>query len=115
MSLVTNCILHFSIIEDEANRIKDINSFFDIPEHKQKPFVDIDDPSLPFGWYGGSKRSKASLFYGAFNYLDLDSLCLYIKSIKFLEPDNVQLIIQRQTEDRFSIINVFEDYQYIVE
>lgn len=108
MSVVTNCILHFSITEDEEDRISDINKFFDIQGHKQKPFVDIDDKSLPHGWYGGSRMSEAPLYYGAFNYLDVDALIAHIKRIRFEDPENVQLIIQGQEDARFSIINVFE-------
>ena len=105
MSVVTNCILHFSISEcegddNEAKCLADINTFF----KDVKGFVSIDDPRLPHGWYGGTKMSEAPLFYGAFNHLDLDALCNHIKTIQFEDPESVQLIVQLQDEESFFII-----------
>lgn len=105
MSYVTNLILSFSVIENTLNRLKEINSYFE----EGCGFVYVEDEILPRGWYGGTKYLEVELFIGAFNYLDEEELINHIKSINFEEPESVQLIIQRQYEDTFSIINVFEE------
>ena len=64
MSLVTNIILHIGILEDEKEKIKEINKFFD-----GQSLVSVDDENLPRGWYGGSKMLECNLYIGAFNYL----------------------------------------------
>ena len=107
MSYVTNCLIHFSNLENEIEALKSINSFFESDAHKQKPFISIEDSSLPNKWYGGSKASEAPLAFGAFNFLDVEALLNHIREIKFKAPECVQLIVQNQDDDKFSIIDVF--------
>jgi hypothetical protein len=105
MSNVTSCLLCFSLLDD--GKIKEINTFFDLPGYKQKPFVDVDDLEEK-GWYGGSKMLETPIALGAFNYLDVGALCEHIRSLQFKEPENVQLIFKGQDDERFSIIDVFD-------
>ena len=106
MSEVTNVILHFSICENEDWALAAVNEFFDEGE---KPFVSLEDDSLPSGWYGGRKGSEAPLFYGAFNYLDLEDLIDHMRQLDFRYREDVQLIVCGQHEQRFRIINVLDD------
>lgn len=101
MSYVANTILVFSVIEDEIERLSEVNSFFG----ESKGFVSCDDENLKIGWYGGTKMLETNLCIGVFNYLDLDGLIQHIKNIKWESPQDVQIIIQNQNDDKFSIID----------
>ena len=100
MSVVDNCILSFDICED-YEKITEINSFFNSVMH-QKPFVNVDADFLPCGWYGGCKMLETPLFIAAFNYFPEELFLNHLKTLNWKYPENVQLIIKRQEEDKFS-------------
>ncbi len=104
MSEVTNVILRTPLFDnEERKRIeKKINSFF----AGENGFVNCNDEKLPRGWYGGTKMLEAELWIGAFNYLDLYGLVNHLKNIDWLVDfeDFVQIIYQKQEDDKFSII-----------
>ena len=85
-------------MEDES-KIDQVNSFF--PEDT-RGFVSVEEPT-PKHWYGGTKMLETPLFIGAFNHLVLEDLIVWLKGIKWEEPENVQLIVKEQEDDRFSI------------
>lgn len=102
MSVVTNLILHIGISEDEEERIKDVNKFFE----DKNGLVSLDDSKIPRGWYGGSKMLECNLYIGAFNYLDLDEFIKHCKNIKWEYPDEIQIIVKEQEDDLFRIIKL---------
>lgn len=102
MSKVDNCILSFSILEEEEKRITEVNSFFG----EKKGFVSVEDGRLPQGWYGGTKYLEAPLFIAAFNYFEEYEFMLHLRKVKWDQPNEVQLIIQRQRDDLFSIVTI---------
>lgn len=102
MSVVDNCILSFSIMENEGDRIADVNRFFG--EHK--PFISVHDDKLPNGWYGGTKYLETPLLIAAFNYFEEVAFIKHLKTIGWKHPENVQLMIQRQDDDVFSIVTI---------
>lgn len=106
MSRLSNCILSFSISEDEEKRIKDVNEFF--VQYKQNGFISADDPELPSGWYGGSKMLETPLYIAAINWFVEDEFIDHLRKIKWECPESVQLIIKRQDEDQFSIVTLNE-------
>jgi len=105
MSVVTNCIIAFSLVENEDKKLDEINLFF--RKEKYEGFISIDDISLPTGWYGGDKMFEVFLAIGAFNHLDPFGLIQHIKSIEFVLPECVQLMLCRQESDKFRVINIF--------
>lgn len=114
MSYVTNVILSTGTLfdEEEEKILQEVNKFFvdkDNPAYSKNGFVNVEDASLPRGWYGGDKMLEASLFIGAFNYLNLEGLIEHLQSIQWEYPEDVQLIIKEDGESRFEIINVFDD------
>ena len=113
MSWVTNIILHIPAVDARGpqGRIKDVNRFFD--EIPGKGFVSLDDPSLPKGWYGGSKLLEANLYVGALNHLDLDSFVKHLQSIDWKEPNHVQVIVMDQEDLDFRIIRIIEDSEEV--
>ena len=101
MSLVTNTILTFSILEYEKDRINDVNKFFE-----ESGFVSCDDESLPIGWYGGTKMLETNVAIGAFNYLELEEFIEHLRNIKWEEPQNVQIIVKEQNDEKFRLLDL---------
>lgn len=99
MSVVTNCIFSFSVLEDEPEIADQVNAYFD-----EKPLISCDNTfHVPTSWYGGSKA-----YIGAFNYFDVDLFLEHVRKIEFRCPEDVQLMVKEQEENRFSFIDVFE-------
>jgi hypothetical protein len=112
MSQVTNVILtalEYSEPEELQNKV---NQYFG--EHGDEyGFVHSDNVkdfnnynTIP--WYGGSKSLEADVLIGAFNYLNLQDLIIFLRSIQWDNPPLVQLIVKEQEDDLFRIINIFE-------
>jgi len=110
MSVVTNVILHMGCLDDEQGEklLAQVNEFFDNEDRDCMGFVLVDDPSLPEGWYGGTKMLECTLAIGAFNYLDLGDLVEHLRQIKWPRyiQGNVQLMVKEQDHGRFRIIDV---------
>lgn len=106
MSEVTNLILTCSLGEKEEFVLSQINKF----EINNKPFkmISINDKKLPSAWYGGTKYMECCIFMGAYNYLNLNEFIDHLKSIEWEDPEDVQLIVRNQNEDRFKIVNIFD-------
>lgn len=100
MSLVTNCILSFSILDDTEERMKEVNSFFDC-----KPLVSCDE-SLCRGWYGGTKMLETPIYIGAFNYLPRYDFLNHISTIDWEYPEDVQLLLQEQDYNCFAVFRI---------
>lgn len=108
MSYVTNLILHMGMIEDEDERIKEVNAFFDEDDN---PLVGLNEQPLPPGWYGGTKYLECNLYVGAFNYFQLDDFLKHLQTIKWRAPEDVQLFIKDQDDYKFRIIYGVEEYE----
>jgi hypothetical protein len=110
MSNVTNLILSIGYFDAEGGKIQEVNRYFEEPEIEAlrcRGLVSISDSSLPAGWYGGSKYFEANLYLGAFNYLLLNEFVEHLRSVSWQSPEDVQVIVMEQEDERFRIINVF--------
>lgn len=106
MSYVTNLILHMDGMEEEQERIQEVNAFFD---ERTRPFIGLHDTELlPHGWYGGSKYLECHVYVGAFNYLDLDGLLKHLGTVKWSYPAEVQLFIKDENEETFRLVHGVE-------
>ncbi|MEL6559483.1 MAG: hypothetical protein AAFQ94_14935 [Bacteroidota bacterium] len=105
MSVVTNVIIAFSASENEAERLNDIHKF----QYNNQPFriVSVNDSKLQKGWYGGTKYLETNILIGAYNHLNLKDLIQHMSTIDWEEPEDVQVIVKEQNDDRFRIINLF--------
>ncbi len=99
MSVVTNIILSFSIIDEDDEettrddaRLVQINKFF----NNRRGFMEIADDCI-----GGSKRLEHPTFIGAFNYFDLNGFIRHLETLKWVEPENVQVFVCEQEQDRY--------------
>lgn len=106
MSRVTNLVLCLQAVDDWVTRIDQVNRYFD---GASKGLVSVDDPSLPRAWYGGTKFLEAGLYIGAYNHLDLQAFITHLRSIAWECPECVQLLVKEEEDERFRLVNVFED------
>jgi hypothetical protein len=109
MSDVTNLMITFGGGEDEAAVIAKLREY----KHRGLSFdvVSVDDDSLPKGWYGGSKYLECNILIGAYNHLHFKSLVEFMRTMSWDRPDNVQLIIKKQWDTKFRIIDLFPEEQ----
>ena|ERR1043165_4583585 len=108
MSVVTNVVLTFSILEDDGHNddwaeiISSINKYFD--EQGRRGFIVVP---REMDWYGGNKVLEAPLFVGAFNHLGLEDFIEHLKTIKWEYPEEVQLWVKEQEDDVFRTVFPF--------
>jgi hypothetical protein len=123
MSVVTNTILATRVFDlsgtgstqadphKVVSQLDIVNEFFTNPDlrdkyrsHDKSGFRFVEDMHV-----GGSKYLECELAIGAFNYLNLEGLILYLRTLKWKSPESVQLMVRKDQADRFELINVFED------
>ena len=115
MSYVANLIVHFdehreedgleevtAIEKAEPALIHGINSFFE--RHHERGLVSINAGGK---WYGGSKVFEADVLIGAIQALDLNLLLIHLRSIRWRNPENVQVILKDQLDRKFKVLDVF--------
>ncbi len=107
MSVVTNVVFSYSIGEDISDRTKDVNRYF-------APLIGLvscdNMDRAPRGWYGGTKMLETPLFIGSYNHLHLPDLLDHLRTIDWKYPEDVQLIVQEQDDNRFTILTL-EDHE----
>lgn len=112
MSNVTNLIISFSIVEDEKNRMREVNAFqnnghgFKINSADFQPEANWIGQKSKKRWYGGSNMLETPLYVGAYEDLDIEGLVHHMKMIEWEELENVQLIMKEQDSDKFKIVDL---------
>ena len=107
MSRVTNFILSFSVLENEKEKIEEIETFKNNGRGFKLTSADYEKASNPnHRWYAGSKMLETSLFIGAYNHLDLNGLINHLKIIDWEEPEIVQIIVKEEEDEKFKIIEL---------
>jgi hypothetical protein len=106
MSVVTNLILTFSSLENEDIVVEKVNSFH--YRDRQLDLVSADyNKSFDSGaWYGGDKFLEARVYIGAFNHFDIDRFIIHLKQIKWASPENVQIMVKGQDDEKFKILEL---------
>ena len=56
----------------------------------------------------GGKAMEATVYGGGFNYLDVQSFLEFARSLSWDSPENVQIFIQKQHDDIFTVYTVPE-------
>ena len=103
MSQVTSLIITSSIIEDEDYLIEKFKEFK--VNGTSFSLVSVDDVRLPKGWYGGSKMIESLVFVGAYNKLNVQSLCLFMQdNIDWKSPESIQLMVKEPHDIKFRIV-----------
>ncbi|MEO6134250.1 MAG: hypothetical protein ABIP35_03790 [Ginsengibacter sp.] len=105
MSVVTNLIICFSLLENEEKIVNEFKGY----THNGHPFVikSVSDEKLPKGWYGGEKYLECIILIGAYNNLNLDILIEYMETeIKWQAPDLVQVLAKEENDMKFKLIEL---------
>jgi len=108
MSLVTNILVTHGILE-RAFEQPGLGVVAKATGRPDSPLTNIADGDAANFW-GGSKFPEVDVWAGAINYMDLQATLDHLASIPWKEPENVQVFIQGQDEDRFSVYE-FRDGQ----
>ena len=111
MSIVTNVILTFSL-EEEGNQEEDfpalnsVNAWIAGREYRRVELLErVAD--LP-----GRKRFEQVICVGCFNHLDVDAFKAAVANAPWQDPENVQLFVQEQEQDRFELFTVADCAHY---
>jgi hypothetical protein len=108
MSHVDNVILTFSILEDEVERDgSDVYPVMDaVNEWLRERIGQSFGPDLggQHAAYGGHKALETPMFVAAFNGLPEDGFLALLATLPWEWPDDVQVLIQRQHDERFEIL-----------
>lgn len=113
MSFVTTVILIFSGIENEEERIREVNSF----SYRNLP-LDIRSVETPnkepyTAWYGGTKGINGRIYIGSYNHFEVDNFLKHISKINWEYPEYVQLLIQNEDEYNYSLyLDAGKNLQY---
>jgi hypothetical protein len=93
MSEVTNVLVAFSIMEDAAARLAEIDAWLDA--HEPLPFRSVWENE---SCCGGSKRMEAPLYAAASNYFPLSAFLEFMRTLSWDDPENVQLVLRAPQE-----------------
>ncbi len=98
MSNVTNVILHISILEEEKEDepIAPIVGLNRCLKKLHTSFEQVDQHA------GGGKTFEATVFMAAFNHTPTTEIVRLVESRSWKHPEEVQLLIMEQEEDRFT-------------
>lgn len=96
MSYVTNAILIYDVA-DEEEYLANVNGM--VEGMQRGKFVSVDDPKLPFDWYGGTKVLELGVAIAAFNHVDENDLLERLKAVNVPESDSVYLVLKSETDD----------------
>ena len=109
MSSVTEVML--CVGYRDKSRLRQINGFLKLDGDNE--FAPVNEQTFPLTRTAGGKGFTADVFVAGINYLELDSLLELLRKIEFEQPECVQLIFQGEHDDRFSLVNVFDEQDYV--
>jgi hypothetical protein len=108
--VVTNVLLHINNAEDAAERILEVNRFFEHlrnaatgERHRVTGLAAVDPV-----WQGSEFPLETSLYVGAYNYFPLDEFLEHLRSVSWEEPSLVQLFVLRGEELEFRLVRIVE-------
>ena len=98
MSYVTNVILIYDA-DDEDQFLANINAGMDAEMSHGGAFASVDDPRLPFAWYGGTKALEIGVAIAAFNYLNEERLLAMLRAVPMRMLESLHVVIQSENDD----------------
>lgn len=98
MSQVTNALLTFSVLENEEQRVAEVNEALAKVNNSSLPqeFLDATDPATTR--YGGYKVFECPLYMAAFNHIATNDLLASVKAASWAYS-GVQLLVNEQDDD----------------
>jgi hypothetical protein len=103
MSFVTTIVLMFPGIEDEEERMKELNAFSyrDLPLDLRS--VDGVTKAPYSAWYGGTKSVNGRIYIGSYNHFDVPGFLNHLMNVKWEEPGYVQVLIRSENEWNYNV------------
>lgn len=98
MSYVTNALVACSVLEDDEDRMREVNEALSEASRGQQ-FKDISRTEV----YGGSKHMEIPLWGAAFNYVGVREIMKAVSAAAWKEPQFVQVFICDQEDDIFTV------------
>ncbi|MFM7853726.1 MAG: hypothetical protein ACKO96_17840 [Flammeovirgaceae bacterium] len=114
MSFVTTILLVFPGLENEMERINEVNSF----TYRNLPLdirsVDWPNKEPYTAWYGGTKFVNGCLYLGSYNHFKIDDFLRHLSSsVNWEYPEYVQLFVRNENEWNYNIYsNAGKDLVY---
>lgn len=107
MSVVTNVILVYSIMEDQPDDSKLHPVLVELNKSLEPTGKDRLVHFHPFDFDGdrvstGTKAMETNICLGGFNHLDLPNLIACVKAAPWKEPEHVQLFVMEDGDDIFT-------------
>ena len=99
LSEITNLLLAFSILEDTDARVADVDGW--LVRNEQRPLKSVWENGE---CCGGPKRMDAPLYAGAFNYLPLREFLVFLRTLQWSQPDEVQVILRGPSETGWRVV-----------
>lgn len=108
MSHITNVILTFSIMEDFHDTFDDGEAIYDLMNSINTWLSENGHRSFGHsaGRVSGDRYLETPLYIAAFNYLRIDAFMAMLSSLPWKEPENVQLFIEDQDDDKFQLFEL---------
>lgn len=104
MSRVNNALLSFGTLENEQQRMLEVNAVLrGLDSERPQTFANGNDPRNLCPWYGGGKFMEAALWGAAFNWVTLDQVQEGCRAARWLAPERVQIIWKGQEDDTWTI------------
>jgi len=102
MSWVTNILLSYNIVEKQIGDHKSEHLNVKLINEEYEAFGTFKE----IGQYaGGKKHIETPLYAAAFNYFPIKEFMYFVFSLNWECPDDVQIFIEDQEEDRFKLID----------
>lgn len=95
MSHVTDVVLFCSLLDKENGTIEQINQWL-----QEKENINLNELDCHAG---GNKCMQASVWGGAFNYFNIQEFTDYLLTLPWEFPDNVQVMIQDEHDEQFTL------------
>ena len=106
MSIVTNTILSFSIMEDEEKMVRYVNEYFEKEGtgHQRGFPLPSARECLEDDFIGGGKCLERPTHLAAFNYLREAAFLEHIAALPWECPDFVQVLLCRQEDEEYEVV-----------
>lgn len=103
MSFVTTVILIFPGLENETERINEVNSFRYNGHSLDIRSIESPNAEPLVSWYGGTKGAIGRIYIGSYNYFEVEAFLKHIANVRWEEPAYVQILIRNENEWNYSL------------
>ena len=107
MSVVTNVILTFSMMEDEEPILAAINAFDGFYNSDDRFIAPTEEVACQC--HGGTRAIERHILVAAFNHFSASDFRKHLLTVPWYEPDAVQVMVCEQDQATFSIWSLWDD------